>query len=241
MVNPLCKCYINPEPTMKILVIEDDKKVAQALRKGLEAESFDVEIAPTGEDGFFLVNAQTFDLVVLDLMLPGRDGLEILSAMRSRNDSTPVLILTAKDTVEDKVIGLNSGADDYLIKPFAFPELLARIQALIRRGTGGEISKLKLADLEMDTSRRTAVRAGRPLFLTLKEFEIVEFLLRNQGHIVTREMLARDVWQETQRATPLDNVIDVHIARLRKKIDEPFANKLLHTVRGVGFILKVRS
>jgi two-component system copper resistance phosphate regulon response regulator CusR len=240
VVSPLRECYINPEPIMKILVIEDDKKVAQALRKGLEAESLEVEIAPTGEDGFFLINTQTFDLVVLDLMLPGRDGLEILSAMRRRNDKTPVLILTAKDTIEDKVIGLDSGADDYLIKPFAFPELLARIRALTRRGAGGEISKLKLADLEMDTGRRSVVRAGRPLSLTLKEFEIVEFLLRNQGHIVTREMLAQEVWQETQRATPLDNVIDVHIARLRKKIDEPFAKKLLHTVRGVGFILEER-
>lgn len=222
---------------MKILVIEDDKKVAQALKKGLESERYEVELAQTGEEGFLLINARKFDLIILDLMLPGRDGLEILAAVRGRNDKTPVLILTAKDAVEDKVVGLDAGADDYLVKPFAFPELLARIRALLRRGTNGQVIKFKLDDLDMDLVRRVVTRAGRSISLTVREFELLEYLLRNQGRIVTREMLARDVWKETQRATPLDNVIDVHIARLRKKIDEPSATKLLRTVRGVGFIL----
>jgi len=222
---------------MKILVIEDDKKVAQALKKGLESERYEVELAQTGEEGFFLISARKFDLIILDLMLPGRDGLEILAAVRGRNDKTPVLILTAKDAVEDKVVGLDAGADDYLVKPFAFPELLARVRALLRRGTNGQATKLKLADLDMDLVRRVVTRAGRSISLTVREFELLEYLLRNQGRIVTREMLARDVWKETQRATPLDNVIDVLIARLRKKIDEPSAMRLLRTVRGVGFIL----
>jgi DNA-binding response OmpR family regulator len=222
---------------MKILVIEDDKKVAQAVKKGLESDRYDVELAPTGEIGFFLINSQTFDLIILDLMLPGRDGLEILAAVRGRHDKTPVLILTAKDAVEDKVVGLDAGADDYLVKPFAFPELLARVRALLRRGTNGQAIKFKLADLDMDLVRRVVTRAGRPISLTVREFELLEYLLRNQGRIVTREMLARDVWKETQRATPLDNVIDVHIARLRKKIDEHAETRLLRTVRGVGFIL----
>jgi two-component system copper resistance phosphate regulon response regulator CusR len=225
---------------MKILVIEDDKKVAQALKKGLESEHYKVEVAYAGEEGFFLISTQKFDLIILDLMLPGRDGLEILTALRGKQDKIPVLILTAKDAIEDRVVGLDSGADDYLIKPFAFPELLARIRALLRRGINGQVLKLKLAGLEMDLVRHVVTRNGQLVPLTVKEFEIIEYLLRNQGQIVTREMLAKDVWQETQRATPLDNVIDVHIARLRKKIDEPFANKLLHTVRGVGFILTER-
>jgi DNA-binding response OmpR family regulator len=226
---------------MKILVIEDDRKIAQALKKGLESERYEVEVAMSGEEGFSLAGSRPFDLIILDLMLPGRDGLEILSAVRGRRDQTPVIILTAKDTVEDRVVGLDAGADDYLVKPFAFPELSARIRALLRRragGAGSEAVKLKLADLEMDAARHEVERGGRPLALTAREFDLLEYLLRNQGRVVTREMLAADVWKETRRATPLDNVIDVHIARLRKKIDEPFAVRLLHTVRGVGFILR---
>jgi len=226
---------------MKILVIEDDRKIAQALKKGLESEGYEVEVVPSGEEGFVLASTRAFDLIILDLMLPGRDGLEILTTVRARQDKTPVIILTAKDTIEDRVIGLDAGADDYLVKPFAFPEISARIRALLRRGTGGTggpIVKFKLADLEMDTARRETERGGRLLALTAREFDLLEYLLRNQGRVVTREMLAADVWKETRRATPLDNVIDVHIARLRKKIDEPFAARILHTVRGVGFILR---
>ncbi len=226
---------------MNILVIEDEKKVAQALKKGLTAERYEVEVALTGEEGFLLVCSETFDLIILDLMLPGRDGMEILRALRQNNVRTPVLILTARDAVGDKILGLDLGADDYLIKPFAFPELTARIRALLRRGRGEPPTKLGLADLEMDLLERTVLRAKQVISLTVKEFELLEFLLRNQGHVVTREMLARDVWKETMRATPLDNVIDVHIGRLRKKIDEPFPRRLLHTVRGVGFILSEKA
>jgi DNA-binding response OmpR family regulator len=226
---------------LKILVIEDEKKVALALQKGLESEHYDVQVALTGEEGFYLLCSREFDLVVLDLMLPGRDGMEILRTLRRSNAQTPVLILTARDTLEDKILGLDLGADDYLVKPFAFPELTARIRALLRRGRGDEALKLKLADLEMDLVKRAVVRGKQAIPLTVKEFEILEYLLQNQGHVVTREMLAREVWKETERATPLDNVIDVHIGRLRKKIDEPFKAKLLHTVRGVGFILSEKA
>ena len=223
---------------MQILVVEDEKKVAKALKEGLEAERYQVTVAHTGEDGFYLLNSQTFDLVLLDLMLPGRDGFEILKTLREKGLQTPVLILTARDTVDDRVLGLDSGADDYLVKPFAFPELLARIRALLRRGRIGEVLRLELADLKMDLVTRKVTRGGRTIELTAKEFELLECLLRNQGHVVSREMLARDVWQETARATPLDNVIDVHIARLRRKIDDQSDNKLLKTVRGVGFVLR---
>ncbi len=226
---------------MKILVVEDDKKIASALKKGLEAEGFDVGVARSAEEALAVGPAGRLDLVVLDLMLPGKNGLEVLTSIRRREDRIPVLILTAKDSVEDRVRGLDSGADDYVVKPFAFSELLARIRALLRRGTRSDFVKLRVADLEMDVRRRAVVRSGRSVVLTGREYEILEYLLRNQGQIVTREMLAKEVWHETRRATPIDNVIDVHIAHLRKKVDEPFAKKLLHTVRGVGFILEVRS
>lgn len=223
---------------MRILVIEDENKVAAALKKGLESEYYEVVLAGTGEEGFFQINSQSFDLVILDLMLPGRDGFEVLSTIRKRGIETPVLILTARDTVEDRVRGLDGGADDYLVKPFAFPELMARIRLLLRRGRGEKTGRLKLADLEMDLISRRVMRGEQQLELTLKEFELLEFLLRHEGHIVSREMLARDLWQIKDRSTPLDNVIDVHIARLRRKVDGPFTKKLVKTVRGVGFVLK---
>lgn len=222
---------------MRILVVEDEAKIARALKEGLEAEHYDVVVVANGEDGFYRLNCETFDLVVLDLMLPGRDGLEILSTLRSRSLETPVLILTAKDAVEDRVQGLNAGADDYLVKPFAFPELLARIRALLRRGRSDQILRLKLADLEMDLVTRKVTRGGDTLDLTEREFELLEYLLRHQGQVVSREMLAREVWKEGHRATPLDNLIDVYTARLRKKIDQDAPLKLIHTVRGVGFVL----
>src|SRR6266478_1813508 len=223
---------------VRILVVEDEQKVAKALRQGLEAERYDVHVASTGEEGFFLVNHESFDLVVLDLMLPRRDGLEVLTTLRRRGLQTPVLILTAKDTVDDRVHGLDSGADDYLVKPFAFSELLARIRALLRRGRPDQILKLQQDDLAMDLVTRNVARAGQTLELTVKEFELLEYLLRHAGQVVSREMLRREVWHVTARATPLDNVIDVTIARLRRKIDDPFERKLLHTVRGVGFLLR---
>ncbi len=223
---------------LRILVVEDEAKVARALGEGLEREKYDVVVAPTGEDGFFLVNAEEFDLVILDLMLPGHDGLQVLATLRKRGLQTPVLILTARDAVEDRVAGLDKGADDYLVKPFAFPELLARVRALLRRGRPEPSQPLRLADLEMDVIARKAKRAGHPLELTAREFELLEYLLRHKEQIVSREMLARSVWKETARATPLDNVMDVHINRLRRKVDEPFDRKLIHTVRGVGFVLR---
>ena len=221
-----------------ILVVEDEQKLAAALKEGLEADHYSVSIARTGEEAFFQLHTAPFQLVVLDIMLPGRDGFEILSALRQRGMNTPVLLLTARDTVEDRVRGLDAGADDYLVKPFAFPELLARIRALLRRGKPEAPAVLRLADLEMNAPSRMVVRAGKSLDLTPREFELLEYLFRNQGRVVSREMIARDVWKETARHTPLDNVIDVHVARLRRKVDDPFDLKLLHTVRGVGFVLR---
>ena len=168
----------------------------------------------------------------------GVDGLAILGEVRKRHLATPVLLLTARDTVDDRVAGLDAGADDYLVKPFAFPELLARVRALARRGQAEPEAALSLADLELDVSRRQVTRAGRALDLTAREFELLEYLLRHQGRVVSREMLARDVWKTVMRYTPIDNVIDVHVARLRRKLDDPFDRALLHTVRGVGFVLR---
>jgi len=222
---------------VRILVVEDQEKVAKALQDGLEAEHYEVTVASTGEEGFFLANRQSFDLVLLDLMLPRRDGIDILTTLRKRGIHTPIFILTARDTVEDRVQGLDYGADDYLVKPFAFPELLARIRVLLRRGRVDQALKLQHEDLEMDLLTRRVIRGGRALDVTPKEFDILEYLLRHSGRVVSREMLARDVWHVSARATPLDNVIDVTIARLRRKLDDAFETKLLHTIRGVGFLL----
>ena len=212
--------------------------MAKALREGLEADGYAVRVAHTGEEGFYLMNAQPFDLAVLDVMLPGHDGFEILSTIRRRGIKTPVLLLTSRDAVEDRVRGLDIGADDYLVKPFAFPELLARIRVLLRRGKAPADERFKLADLELDQGRRSVTRAGQAIELTPREFELLEYLFRNRGRVVSREMLARDIWKETSRQTPLDNVIDAQMVRLRKKIDGQFEPKLLHTVRGVGFVLR---
>jgi two-component system, OmpR family, copper resistance phosphate regulon response regulator CusR len=177
-------------------------------------------------------------VMLWDLVLLGRNGLQILRALRARGDKTPVLVLTARDTLEDRVTGLDSGADDYLVKPFAFEEVLARIRALLRRGRVAEPLRLRVGDLEMDLITRKVTRDGRPVELTLREFELLEYLLRHQGQTVSRGTLARDVWQEMARSTSLDNVIDVHIARLRRKVDVDQAARLIHTVRGVGFVLR---
>jgi two-component system copper resistance phosphate regulon response regulator CusR len=223
---------------MRILVVEDEQKVANALREGLEGERYEVVVERTGEGAFFRVNTESFDVVLLDLTLPGRDGLEILQALRQRGMKTPVLVVTARDSLTDRVAGLDAGADDYLIKPFAFAELLARIRALVRRGRVAETPRLSVGDLEMDLVTRKVTRAGQPVELTVREFELLEYLMRYHGQVVSRETLARDVWKETARTTPLDNVIDVHIARLRRKVDVEQALKLIHTVRGVGFMLR---
>src|SRR4051812_20370210 len=223
---------------MRVLIVEDERKLAQVLSSALQAEHYDVVVAATGEDGFYRVNAELFDLVVLDLMLPGRSGLEILETLRQRRIQTPVLILTARDGVDDRVLGLDLGADDYLVKPFALPELLARIRALLRRGRPSEVLRLKAADLELDLVARRAARGARALDLTTREFELLEYLMRHQGHLVSREMLVREVWKEPRRATPLDNVIDVQMTRLRRKVDADAGDRLIHTVRGVGVVLR---
>jgi DNA-binding response OmpR family regulator len=223
---------------VRILVVEDEQKVANALREGLQGEHYDVVVERTGEGAFFRMTTEQFDAILLDLTLPGRDGIEILKAIRDRGMRTPVLILTARDTVQDRIVGLDSGADDYLIKPFAFAELLARIRALVRRGRVTETPRLAVGDLEVELITRKVTRAGEPIDLTVREFELLEYLLRHQGQVVSRELLARDVWKETARTTPLDNVIDVHIARLRRKVDTEEVSKLIHTVRGVGFMLR---
>jgi two-component system, OmpR family, copper resistance phosphate regulon response regulator CusR len=223
---------------MRVLVVEDEQKVANALREGLEGERYDVVVERTGEAAFFRLNTEEFDAILLDLGLPGRDGLQILKAVRERGMKTPVLVLTARDSVQDRVAGLDSGADDYMVKPFAFAELLARVRALVRRGRGAESPRLAAGDLDVDLITRKVTRAARPVELTVREFELLEYLLRHQGQVVSRETLARDVWKETARSTPLDNVIDVHIARLRRKVDAEYPVKLIHTVRGVGFMLR---
>jgi len=223
---------------VRILVVEDEHKLGKALQEGLESEQYGVALAHTGEEGFYLVQTEAFDLVILDVMLPGRSGLEILKAMRQHGLRTPVLMLTARDAIEDRVRGLDTGADDYLLKPFAFPELLARIRALSRRGIPEGSPTLRIGDLEVDVIGPTVTRARQTLDLTAREFELLEYLVRHQGHVVSREMLTRDVWKEAGRHTPLDNVIDVHVARLRRKVDDQFNQKLVHTVRGVGFVVR---
>jgi DNA-binding response OmpR family regulator len=223
---------------MRILVVEDEQKVASALREGLEGERYDVTVERTGEGAFFRLTTESFDLILLDLGLPGRDGLEVLSTLRTKGVKTPVLVVTARDALQDRVAGLDSGADDYLVKPFAFAELLARVRALLRRGRAADAPRLSAGDLTMDLITRKVTRGGDVVELTVREFELLEFLLRFEGQVVSRETLARDVWKETARTTPLDNVIDVHIARLRRKVDVDRPVRLIHTVRGVGFMLR---
>jgi two-component system copper resistance phosphate regulon response regulator CusR len=226
---------------VQILLVEDETKIGSALCAGLQAEGYEIVWAQTGEEGFFHANSRSFDLILLDVMLPGRDGIEVLGTLRKQGNKTPVLLLTAKDAIEDRVLGLDTGADDYLVKPFAFAELSARIRALQRRNQLDPSTSLTVGQLEIDLMRRTVIREGQRIELTVREFELLEYLARYHGRIVSRDMLARDVWREVSRATPLDNVIDVHIARLRRKVDDPFATKLLHTVRGVGFTLNEDS
>jgi len=219
-------------------LVEDERTVAEALRVGLEIDSYSVEIAHTGEEGFFRLNSEQFDLVILDVMLPGRSGIEILSTARKKGISTPVLLLTAKDAIEDRVRGLDAGADDYLIKPFAFSELSARVRALLRRGNVASPTTLRFHDLSMDLIGRCVARNSQSIDLTAKEFELLEYLLIHPEEVVSRTMIAQQVWKEMARHTPLDNAIDVHMVRLRRKIDDGFFPKLLHTVRGVGFVLR---
>lgn len=225
----------------KILIIEDDVRTANALRAGLRGQGYDAAVAKTGEQGVLQLNSSSFDLLVLDWMLPGRDGLEILKDIRSRGAKTPVLLLTARDAVGDRVLGLDCGADDYLVKPFAFAELVARIRVLLRRTGDTENLRRQVGDLVLDVENRRAHRNSKEVLLTPREFDLLAYLMRHHGQTVTRRMLAKDVWRESHRVTPLDNVIDVHITHLRRKIDEGHRVKLLHTVRGVGFVLRAEA
>jgi DNA-binding response OmpR family regulator len=223
---------------LNILLVEDERKLADAVAEGLEGEGYAVTLSPTGEEALSSIRRLHFDLILLDLMLPARSGFEVLSDMRKSGLHTPVLILTSRDSIEDRVHGLDTGADDYLVKPFAFAELLARIRALMRRNLPPAASSLRIADLTLELDGRTATRGGKKLELTAREFDLLEYLLLNRGSVVSREMLAREVWKQIMRYTPLDNVIDVQITRLRRKLDGDFQRKLLHTVRGVGFVLR---
>lgn len=219
----------------RVLVVEDEQKTRDSLVEGLGLESWHVAPAANGQEAIALSEREAFDLVVLDWMLPDRDGIEVLQHLRSRGQHMPVLMLTARTTLNDRVIGLDSGADDYLPKPFAFAELLARCRALLRRPSWNSSRLLRCADLQLDTRARVAVRAGQEIALTPREVDVLEYLLRYQGQIVTREMLERDVWKQPHRMTSLDNVIDVQMMRLRRKVDTAGAERLIHTLRGVGY------
>lgn len=217
----------------RVLIVEDEPKVARALQEGLNSERYEAVIEATGEGAYYRLNTERFDIVLLDLTLPGRDGLEILGTLRTGGIRTPVLILSAR--TDDRVRGLDCGADDYLVKPFHFDELLARVRALLRRSRYGTDLRLTVADLVVDSGTRRVMRGGRPVELTMREFELLEYLMRHSGQVVSRSTLMREVWRETARMTPLDNVIDVHIARLRRKVDTGHPHKVIHTIRGVGF------
>lgn len=220
---------------MRILVVEDDARVASFVRRGLREEHYAVDVARDGEQALFLAQTNDYDLMVLDLLLPKRGGIEVLRTLRAERVTVPILILTAKDEPQDKVAGLDAGADDYLTKPFAFEELLARVRALLRRRGDLMPTLLRADDLALDTVRHRATRAGRELVLTNREYALLEFFLRHADAVVTRTMLAEHVWEHD--FDPLSNVIDVHVARLRQKIDDG-SGKLLHTVRGQGYVLR---
>jgi heavy metal response regulator len=221
---------------MRILVVEDDKKVAGFIKKGLEEETYAADVAYDGEDGLHLGSEGQYDLIILDIMLPKIDGLEILSQLRDQGRDTPILLLTAKDAVDDRVTGLNKGADDYLTKPFAFSELLARVRVLLRRGKAEVKTTLQISDLTLDLVSHNVNRGGDEIELTGKEYSLLEYFMRNQEKVLTRTMIAEHVWD--YNFDTFTNVIDVYINHLRKKIDKGRESKLLHTLRGVGYIMK---
>jgi two-component system copper resistance phosphate regulon response regulator CusR len=220
----------------RVLIVEDEGKILRGLERGLRARGYEVLSATSGDAGYELALRESLDCVVLDLMLPGKDGIELLRDLRAAGNIVPVLILTARDEIEDRVIGLEAGADDYLIKPFAFAELLARIRVILRRGQAERETVLRGAGLEIDLLRRRVLRDGAELALTLREFEVLAYLLRHKNSTVTRAMLGRDVWKEPEYA--LTNVIDVYINALRKKLEQPGGRPLIHTHRGVGYSLR---
>jgi heavy metal response regulator len=221
---------------MRILLVEDERKVASFIRKGLEEEGYAVDVAAEGETGLAMGLDRLHDVIILDVMLPGKPGFQVVRELRQAKVATPVLLLTAREALEDKVQGLDAGADDYLTKPFAFAELLARVRALLRRGVAAGAPVLQVADLALDPARRTVKRGGDAIALTNREFALLEYFLRNPGRVLTRTMIAEHVWDYSFDSTT--NVIDVYVTYLRKKIDAGREPKLLHTVRGVGYVLK---
>lgn len=220
----------------RILIVEDQKKLAESVQRGLREEGFDAVTAATGEEGFYLATTQPPDAVVLDVMLPGRDGFQVLEDLRARGFARPILVLTARDGVDDRVRGLDAGADDYLVKPFAFAELVARIRALLRRNMGDRELFLRADNLEVDLVARRVVRDGAEIELGNREFELLTFLLRHKNSTVTRDMLAREVWREPDGL--MTNVIDVCVNSLRKKVEVRGQRQLIQTVRGVGYALR---
>jgi two-component system copper resistance phosphate regulon response regulator CusR len=224
---------------MKVLIVEDDVKTAEYLRKGLTEEGFTVDVASGGETGLSLARGARFDLLILDVMLPGRDGWAVLRELRGEGSDTPALFLTARDAVEDRVKGLELGADDYLVKPFAFSELLARVRSILRRAPARQPDVVTVADLVIEHIRRRATRAGRRLDLTPKEFALASLLARREGEVMTRTLIAEQVWDMNFDSDT--NVVDVHMRRLRAKLDDPFERKLIHTVRGAGYVLEDRG
>ena len=220
---------------MRVLLIEDDRKAAKLLAKGLHEEGFVVDVAPTGEEGEEQAAVNEYDVIVLDWLLPGKDGIAVCHALRARDLSTPILMLTARDGLADRVKGLSTGADDYLTKPFAFAELLARIRALLRRSRNARPAVLRVSDLALDPASRRVTRGGASVALTSKEFAILEVLMRSAGEIVSRTRLVERVWNEASEV--LDNLVDVHLSHLRKKIDYGDRSPLIHTIRGFGYRL----
>ena len=221
---------------MRVLVVEDEKKVASFIKRGLEEEAFAVDVAHDGENGVAMAESTSYDLILMDVMLPKKDGLSAIKELREKNILTPILCLTAKDTVEDIVSGLDIGSDDYLTKPFAFAELVARVRALIRRGSQDRGAELYFADLRLDPVGHNVWRNNRPIDLTAKEYALLEYFMRNPNQVLTRTMIAEHVWDYTFDS--FTNIIDVYVNYLRKKIDRDFDKKLIHTVRGVGYVLK---
>jgi two-component system, OmpR family, copper resistance phosphate regulon response regulator CusR len=228
----------DPSIAPRVLVIEDESKTRRSLVEGLELEGWQIAAASSGMEAAAALRERAFDLVILDWMLPDRDGIDLLRELRQRGANCPVLVLTARTSLNDRVIGLDSGADDYLAKPFAFAELVARCRALMRRQTASNERLLTCGDLQLDTRARVARRAGQEIALTPREVDVLEYLLRHQGEDVTREMLEREVWRQPRRMTSLDNVIDVQMMRLRRKIDAEGQRRLIHTIRGIGFRLE---
>jgi len=238
-ILPMNRAAVTPvEPALaspRVLVVEDEEKTRESVTEGLRMEEWDVAPVASGEEAARVLNSERFDIIVLDWMLPDRDGIELLQELRARGIATPVLMLTARTTLDDRVTGLESGADDYLLKPFAFAELLARCRALLRRPGTQSGGLLVHGDLQLDSRARVAVRAGHEIPLTPREVDVLEYLMRYQNQIVTREMLERDVWKQSARLTSLDNVIDVQMMRLRRKVDGDGGDRLIHTIRGVGY------